>query len=108
MKRSKGKMASRNHKGVYVDNGSKDYLQDPELWLDKLPQPFKMIDGVLQQFLDVVWEEIESREMTRSQEEAQVKVAELSDCLSVVGSEGVKLVGYVLCLSGTLHLLHIT
>ena len=56
------------------EDDSKDYLLDPELWLDKLPQPFQMIDKVLQEFLDEVWELIESRAVVRRQKEARVRI----------------------------------
>lgn len=56
---------------------SNDYLLDPELWSDQLPQPFLMIDEVLQGFLDEVWELIESREVARRQEEARVRIPSL-------------------------------
>ena len=60
------------------EDGSKDYLLDPELWLDKLPQPFQMIDRVLHEFLDEVWELIESRAVVRRQEEARVRIPEVT------------------------------
>ena len=93
-------MSSTKRKEVDPDpfsDDSKDYLLDPDLWLDKLPQPFQMIDEVLQEFLDQVWEKIESRDIVRKQEEARVKVPEFSDGLQVAdGSEGVKLIRCVL------------
>lgn len=89
-------MSSTKRKEVEESNpfcdDSKDYLLDPDLWLDKLPQPFQMIDEVLQHFLDQVWEKIESREIVRKQEEARVKVPEFSNGLAAEGSEGVKLI----------------
>ena len=92
-------MSSTKRKEVDPDpfsDDSKDYLLDPDLWLDKLPQPFQMIDEVLQEFLDQVWEKIESRDIVRKQEEACVKVPEFSDGLVAEGSEGVKLIRCVL------------
>lgn len=38
-----------------------DYLQDPEMWEDRLPQPFKMIDELLQDLLLHTWDEAERR-----------------------------------------------
>lgn len=47
---------------------SGDYLQDPELWRDRLPQPFRMIDRLLEELLSRTWEQIEFR---RSERESQ-------------------------------------
>ena len=56
---------------------SGDYLQDPELWLDRLPQPFRMIDGLLQELLALAWDEIESRQIVHESERARVRIPEI-------------------------------
>ena len=33
-----------------------DFLQDPELWVDQLPQPFRMIDDILLGMLENAWD----------------------------------------------------
>ena len=53
-----------------------DYLQDPELWEDRLPQPYRMIQRIIEAFLDDTWEYIEHLEICRQQEAAQVKIPE--------------------------------
>ena len=49
--------------------GPGDYLQDPELWRDRLPQPFRMIDRLLEGLLARAWEEIETRGSERQPSE---------------------------------------
>ena len=57
------------------DEVPSDYLQDPELWRDPLPQPFRMIDEVLQNFLDDVWDEILRAERKRSEDALKPRIA---------------------------------
>ena len=54
---------------------SEDYIQNPELWKDTLPQPFRMIDEVLQSLLAITWERINQREVSRREEAMKPKVA---------------------------------
>ncbi len=56
-----------------------DYLRDPELWIDRLPQPFRTIDELLQELLASAWEAIEEREVARQLEQARVHIPEVSD-----------------------------
>ncbi len=51
-----------------------DYLQDPDMWDDRLPQPYRLIDKTLMEILEVAWEAIENREIERQQESSRVKV----------------------------------
>jgi len=51
-----------------------DYLQDPEMWEDKLPQPYKTINRILRNVLEKTWIKIEEREIVRTREEARVKI----------------------------------
>ncbi|XP_064390238.1 WD repeat-containing protein 93-like [Halichondria panicea] len=75
-----------------VVEDSRDYLLDPELWLDKLPQPYRLVDDVLQGFLDEVWAAIERREVCKRGEEGRVKIPELSGSRLLPGSQGTTIV----------------
>ena len=55
---------------------AEDYLQDPDLWGDRLPQPYRMILHIIDKLLDDTWDYIEQLQVLRQQEEAQVKVPE--------------------------------
>jgi len=48
-----------------------DYLQDPELWKDALPQPYQLVDEVLQEILFISWELIEARKAEREAEKSK-------------------------------------
>ena len=72
------------------DNNSEDYLQDPELWLDRLPQPFRMIDGILQDLLANTWETIETRELQRETARTRVRIPEIVAERAVEGTRGVR------------------
>ena len=62
-----------------LDEDPGDFLQDPELWADRLPQPFRMIDEILQKLLASAWETIEAREVERQLEQARIHIPEISD-----------------------------
>ena len=67
---------------------TKDFLQDPEMWEDKLPQPYRLINNILNDFLDLIWVKIEKKELLRQRAAAKVKVPS--------GTEGVVLCQQVL------------
>lgn len=48
-----------------------DYLQDPELWKDTLPQPYQLVDEILQDVLFISWELIEARRLEREAEKSK-------------------------------------
>lgn len=74
------KMLSRLDSSDFSDEENPgDYLQDPGLWVDDLPQPFRMLDNLLKDVLYRSWEAIESREMEREREAARVKIPEISE-----------------------------
>uniref|UniRef100_H2Y1Y1 Uncharacterized protein n=1 Tax=Ciona intestinalis TaxID=7719 RepID=H2Y1Y1_CIOIN len=58
-----------------VDDEDEDgvYLLDPELVVDELPQPFRMIDKVLTGIVEDVWDEIVDREKKREEEMRRVR-----------------------------------
>lgn len=66
---------------------SRDYLQDPELWVDRLPQPFRAIDELLQELVGGAWAAIEERQVARGLEEARVRIPEVSGARLVTGVE---------------------
>ena len=56
-----------------------DYLQDPEMWADSLPQPFRMIDELLQDLLLHTWDETERRREMRLAEASIPRIPVLED-----------------------------
>ena len=81
-------MTSKGH--TDENNASEDYLQDPNLWRDQLPQPFRMIDYLLGELYSNAWDDIERREIEREHIAARVKVPELTDFAIIEGVQGVK------------------
>ena len=54
------------------------FLQDPAQWEDRLPQPFRFIDKLLQRVLRESWTLIEARERERAIAGASERIPELS------------------------------
>ena len=54
-----------------------DYLRDPELWRDELPQPFRMINDVLQELLSIAWNNILETERQRREEASRPRTSQL-------------------------------
>ena len=48
-----------------------DYLQDQDLWKDSLPQPYQLIDELLQDVLFTSWQLIEARKSDREAEKSK-------------------------------------
>lgn len=53
---SPGSISSRE------EEGQSDYLQDPSLWRDILPQPYRLIDDILEEELEEIYLLIQERE----------------------------------------------
>lgn len=66
-----------------------DFLQDPAQWEDRLPQPFRSVDELLQAVLRDAWDAIEARERERARARAIERVPELSASRVCVG-DGVR------------------
>lgn len=64
-----------------------DYLQDPSLWSDQLPQPFRMLDRLLSELLHRAWDEIEWREAERQREAAKVRIPEIDEWSRIPGED---------------------
>lgn len=78
----------RSYDGSDEDDCPGDYLQDPALWSDQLPQPYRMLDRLLHELLLCAWEMIEWRETERRREAAKVRIPEIEEWSSVaVGDE---------------------
>ncbi len=73
----------RSYDGSDEDDCPGDYLQDPSLWSDQLPQPYRMLDRLLHELLLGAWEMIEWRETERRREAAKVRIPEIEECSRV-------------------------
>lgn len=56
-----------------------DYLQDPELWKDSLPQPYQLVDEILQEILFNSWQLIETRTAEREAEKSKPVIPRCSE-----------------------------
>lgn len=76
-------MAAYNYTFYSPDNSldtiENDYLKDPDLWRDSLPQPYRMINTTLQELLMTVFEEVEKRRIIRENRNHIRKVPIVSD-----------------------------
>ncbi|KAL5482046.1 hypothetical protein EMCRGX_G022326 [Ephydatia muelleri] len=75
-------------------NDTRDYLTDPALWFDDLPQPFRMIDQLLSGILETAWETIIDRGANRERERGKFRIPLRSKV------EPVEAVTGVLCVCG--------
>ncbi|XP_062569535.1 WD repeat-containing protein 93-like isoform X1 [Saccostrea cucullata] len=64
-----------------------DYITDPDQLVDRLPQPYRMIDKVLSQWYDEVWEIIEKRENERLEESRRIRAPQYQ-CSNQMKSHG--------------------
>ncbi|XP_072133794.1 WD repeat-containing protein 93 isoform X1 [Mobula birostris] len=78
------------------DNDENDYyLKDPERLFDELPQPFRMIDKLIDRIIENSCEIIEKREVQREVERLRKKIP------SCESSEEIQVPGNVNCLAGS-------
>jgi hypothetical protein len=68
---------------VAVDDDSSQYLEDPSLFRDELPQPFRMINKLLDQILDCAWDVIADR-LSIAVKNASRKQAPQYSCTTVM------------------------
>ncbi|XP_046574489.1 WD repeat-containing protein 93-like [Haliotis rubra] len=55
------------------DEDEDDYIQDPEQIRDILPQPYRMINKLINGILDVVWEDVSQKESARIAEQSKIR-----------------------------------
>lgn len=60
-----------------------DFINDPELLRDELPQPFRMIDKTLTNLLDDTWDVISKREEERIAEANKVRPPQYESSLQL-------------------------
>ena len=56
-----------------VEDELQDFIQDPEQFIDTLPQPYRMLNKLLDHIFDNAWEVITSREEERMVEASKIK-----------------------------------
>ena len=56
-----------------LDEDLNDFLDDPELFRDPLPQPYRRIDRILDEILDESWTIIENNASEKSTEQAKYR-----------------------------------
>ncbi|XP_071103091.1 WD repeat-containing protein 93-like isoform X2 [Haliotis cracherodii] len=55
------------------DEDEDDYIQDPEQIRDVLPQPYRMINKVINGVLDDVWEDVSQKEKARFADQSKIR-----------------------------------
>ena len=58
---------------------SKDYLQDASMWWDNLPQPFRLINDLLQVIFDTSWDTIEENSKAEREKERNARLVKESE-----------------------------
>ena len=66
---------------------AESYLQDPDMFQDRLPQPYRMIEHVLNDLIEDAWEKIIEREAARERELAAVKIPESTSGEAIGGDD---------------------
>lgn len=82
-------MTTRRRDSEAFEEDLGGFLQDPALWVDRLPQPFRTIDDVLQELVSSAWEAIEARKTQKERDQARVHVPKAADMKLLSGVEGV-------------------
>ncbi|CAL8246764.1 unnamed protein product [Lota lota] len=92
----------------WSEKDGESFLTDPEELWDRLPQPYRMIDKVLDRLLTTVWESIMKRETARSASQkkhpylilsADTQLPECTNCLACSGDGRFLAVGHAQGLS---------
>ena len=79
-------------------DGSGDYLADPALWWDPLPQPYRLIDDILQEELRELWRLLEIREEKRKEEEKTNKpIKKTEEAIMIPGLLGATRLEQLVC-----------
>lgn len=60
-----------------------DFMTDPDQMTDKLPQPYRMLDKIVNSVVDIAWTIIEERENARLEEARRIKPPEYSHTAEV-------------------------
>lgn len=63
---------------VLDEDKTNDFLDNPELFRDQLPQPYRRIDRILEELLDETWSIIESNENVKTVENAKYRPNKIS------------------------------
>lgn len=71
------------------EDDADDYLQDPDLLKDLLPQPYRLIDKTVSKLVDDAWEIISSREDRRIAEASKIRPPKYVCGVQLQVSEGV-------------------
>lgn len=75
-----------------------DYLADPALWWDPLPQPYRLIDDILQEELRELWSLLEIREEKRKEEEKTNKpIRKTEEAIMIPGLLGATRLEQLIC-----------
>ena len=85
-----------------------DYLQDPELWKDALPQPYQLVDEILQEMLFISWEAIEARRAQREAEKSKPVIPRCSEAKVLKFISGVTDVTPCSCLDKKCFVMFVT
>lgn len=85
-----------------------DYLQDPELWKDSLPQPYQLVEEILQEILFISWQLIEARRAEREAEESKPVIPRCSEATVLQFLSGVTDITPCACLEKKCSIMFVT
>ena len=79
---------------------AKDFLQDPDMWVDKLPQPYRLTADILNDFLEHVWGRIRENELLKQRAAARGRVPHNSKSVLLCEEELTHVCAGLACASG--------
>lgn len=85
-----------------------DYLQDPELWKDELPQPYQLVEEILQEILFISWQLIETRRIEREAEESKPVIPRYGEAKVLKFLSGVTDIAPCSCLHEKCYVVFVT